>query len=276
MSCAPCPPSPRPGTRSTPRASPPPTWRRAASTVPTDPAERAAQMLPDPLRRLPLGRLHRASRSTASGSTSALAGSTPRPASVDEADVLIAPLVGLRMSLPRLHAAARRALDPRRRDRGADRGDAQRGDGPRRLGAAVPGGRRAGREPDSAEAALRQLRELISVMRLFKGGGIGLGPTPSPRPARATGAGSRPAPRPPAPGGYRLSEAEAASLAELAERSRRARIPTAPSPGRSGASRWAARGRPRWRASATTCSRCARCSTGRARSGHRCRCAPRR
>ncbi len=40
--------------------------------------------------------------------------------------------------------AARHAHRPRRLDRGAGRRDAQRGHGPRGLGAAVPGGRRAG------------------------------------------------------------------------------------------------------------------------------------
>ncbi|MGE5408700.1 MAG: hypothetical protein ACM3NV_08810, partial [Syntrophothermus sp.] len=67
-----------------------------------------------------------------------------------------------------------------------------------------------------AEGALNQLRELISVMRLFKGGGIGLGPYAfAPTGAQcwrriATGA---PAAR---PGGYRLSEAEADELAAFA------------------------------------------------------------
>ncbi len=61
-----------------------------------------------------------------------------------------------------------------------------------------------------------QLRELISVMRLFKAGGVGLGPyafapTGEDRWRRiATGA---PATR---PGGYRLSEEEAIELAEFA------------------------------------------------------------
>jgi hypothetical protein len=71
-------------------------------------------------------------------------------------------------------------------------------------------------EPDSAESALGQLRELISVMRLFKAGGIGLGPYAFAPTAEGhwrripTGA---PATR---PGGYRLNEDEAASLAAFA------------------------------------------------------------
>ena len=81
------------------------------------------------------------------------------------------------MPLRAAAAAARDADRPRRQRRGADRGDAQRGDGPRRLGAAVPGDRRAGASgAESAAEAMRQLHELISVMRLFKAGGVGLGP----------------------------------------------------------------------------------------------------
>ena len=62
----------------------------------------------------------------------------------EEADVLIAPLVGLRMPMPRLQLAAWDPDRPRRFDRGADRGDAQRGHGPRRLAAPVPCPGRAG------------------------------------------------------------------------------------------------------------------------------------
>ena len=73
-----------------------------------------------------------------------------------------------------------------------------------------------GEGTDSAEAALSQLRELISVMHLFKAGSVGLGPyafapTGEDRWARiATGA---PATR---SGGYELSEEEAIQLAEFA------------------------------------------------------------
>ena len=69
---------------------------------------------------------------------------------------------------------------------------------------------------EGAEAALRQLHELISVMRLFKGGGIGLGPhafAPTGEDCWRRIATGAPATR---PGGYRLSEAEAAELAEFA------------------------------------------------------------
>ncbi len=74
-----------------------------------------------------------------------------------------------------------------------------------------------GEGADSAAEALHQLADLISVMRLFKQGGVGLGPhafapTGEGRWRRiATGA---PAPR---RDGYRLDEGEAAELVALAE-----------------------------------------------------------
>src|SRR5665811_564561 len=71
--------------------------------------------------------------------------------------------------------------------------------------------------PDSAGTALAQLGDLISVMRLFKPGGVGLGPHAFVPGGEAgwrrlpTGA---PAPR---QGGYTLDQAEAEQLVELAE-----------------------------------------------------------
>ena len=151
-----------------------------------------------------------------------------------------------------------------------------------RAWAAPPGSRSTWPSPSrTPRAAPRppcsQLRELISVMRLFKGGGIGLGPyafAPTGEGCWRRIATGAPATR---PGGYRLSEDEA----ERAGRVRRPRwrpapTPTAPSPGRSAASRWAASARARSTGSATTCWRCARCSRATARSAPRCRCAPRR
>ena len=82
---------------------------------------------------------------------------------------------------------------------------------------------------EGAEAALQQLRELISVMRLFKGGGIGLGPyafAPTGEGCWRRIATGAPATR---PGGYRLGEAEAERADRVRRpRWRRARIPTAP------------------------------------------------
>lgn len=132
----------------------------------------------------------------------------------DEADVLIAPLVGLRMSMPRLQLPH----DVRivRADSIEAPVDAMRSEGmgraawePQYLAVAEqhPG--------EGAEVALQQLRELISVMRLFKGGGLGLGPyafAPTGEGCWRRIATGAPATR---PGGYRLSESEADELTEF-------------------------------------------------------------
>jgi len=135
---------------------------------------------------------------------------------VDDADVLVVPIVGLRMPLARLQlphgvelvrADAIDAPIEAMRSEGMGRSAWQ----PQFLAIAEQG-----EGPDSAAAALRQLGELISVMRIFKGGGIGLGPyafgpTGEGRWRRiATGA---PATR---PGGYLLSEEETTELSLLA------------------------------------------------------------
>jgi hypothetical protein len=150
----------------------------------------------------------------------------------EEADVLLAPLVGLRMSPPRLQlpdgvhivrADAVEAPIEAMRSEGMGRAAWQ----PQFLALAEQG-----EGQGSAEAAMLQLHELISVMHLFKAGGIGLGPyafapTGEGRWARlATGA---PAPR---AGGYDLDEAEALELAELASA-----LEARPDPG--GALAWA-------------------------------------
>lgn len=145
---------------------------------------------------------------------------------VDDADVLVAPLVGLRMPLPRLQFP--RGVQIVRADAFEAPVEAMRSEGmgraawdPQYLALAEQAS-----EDGSAEAALQQLRELTSVMRLFKVGGIGLGPhafapTGEGRWRRiATGV---PAPR---PGDYRLSEEEAGRLAELA-----AALESRPDPG---------------------------------------------
>jgi hypothetical protein len=69
---------------------------------------------------------------------------------------------------------------------------------------------------DGAEAAINQLRELISVMRMFKVGGIGLGPfafAPTGDDTWRRITTGAPATR---PGGYRLSEEEGGRLADFA------------------------------------------------------------
>ena len=147
---------------------------------------------------------------------------------------------------------------------------------------APPGSRSSSPSPSSTprkapRRRCNQLRELISVMRLFKAGGIGLGPyafAPTGEDCWRRIATGAPATR---PGGYRLSEARGrASWSSWPAPWRPAPTPTAPSPGRSAASRWAASARARSTGSATTCWRCARCSRATARSAPRCRCAPRR
>ena len=129
----------------------------------------------------------------------------------DDAEVLIAPIVGLRMPMPRLQLPH----DVRivRADSIEAPVDAMRSEGMGR--AAWEPQYLAVAEQDAeggVEAALQQLRELISVMRLFKGGGIGLGPYAF----APTGEGcwrriptGAPATR---PGGYRLDEEEAEEL----------------------------------------------------------------
>jgi len=134
----------------------------------------------------------------------------------EEADVLIAPLVGLRMPLPRLALA--KGVEIVRADAIEAPLEAMRSEGmgraawePQFLALAEQG-----EGSESAETAMVQLRELVSVMHLFKAGSVGLGPyafapTGEGRWARlATGA---PAAR---PGAYQLNEEEAVRLAEFA------------------------------------------------------------
>ncbi|MEZ5078747.1 MAG: hypothetical protein R2725_15060 [Solirubrobacterales bacterium] len=133
----------------------------------------------------------------------------------DDADVLIVPLVGLRMTEQRLQLP--RGVRIVRADSVEAPIEAMRSEG---MG-------RASWEPqylaiaeqqrgEGAEAALQQLCELVSVMRLFKSGGIGLGPyafAPTGEECwRRIGTGV-PATR---PGGYRLDQGEAKGLTEFA------------------------------------------------------------
>ena len=112
--------------------------------------------------------------------------------------------------------AARRAHRPRRLDRGPGRRDAQRGHGPGGLGAAVPGRRRAGSRRGHRRRRCGQLRELISVMRLFKGGGVGLGPYAFAPTGADSWRRSPPAPRRPAPAATASARARPSELAEFA------------------------------------------------------------
>jgi hypothetical protein len=133
----------------------------------------------------------------------------------DDADVLIVPIVGLRMSSARLQ------LPHGVRVVRADSIDApiesMRSEGMGRAAWEPQYLAVAEQDADSdAEAAIRQLRELISVMRLFKGGGVGLGPyafAPTGEGCWRRIATGAPATR---AGGYRLSESETSELGELA------------------------------------------------------------
>ena len=182
--------------------------------VPGDPGERAARMLNVFLASLWDG----CTEFTLDHQrlTQALAVLAAETRGAEEADLLVAPLVGLRMSCPSLQlphgvrlirADAIEAPLEAMRSEGMGRAAWE----PQLLALAEQG-----EGDDSAETALRQLRELISVMHLFKAGSVGLGPyafapTGEGRWARlATGA---PAAR---PGAYELSEDEAVRLAEFA------------------------------------------------------------
>jgi hypothetical protein len=148
---------------------------------------------------------------------SALAVLDAEAGDIDEADIVIVPIVGLKMPVARLQLPHGALLV--RADSFEAPIEAMRSEGmgraawePQFMAIAEQG-----EGADSAAAALRQLGELISVMRLFKGGGVGLGPhafapTGEGRWRRiATGA---PAPR---GDGYRLNEEETVRLVELAE-----------------------------------------------------------
>jgi hypothetical protein len=134
--------------------------------------------------------------------------------SADDADVLIVPIVGLRMSMGRLQlpngvrivqADSIEVPIEAMRSEGMGRAAWE----PQFLAVAEQG-------TENAEAALGQLRELISVMRMFKTGGIGLGPfafAPTGEDTWRRITTGAPATR---PGGYRLTEEEGGRLAEFA------------------------------------------------------------
>jgi hypothetical protein len=135
---------------------------------------------------------------------------------VDDAEIVVVPIVGLQMPLARLQLP--HGMQLVRADSFEAPIEAMRSEGMGRAAwepqfLAIS---EQGEGPDSAAAAMNQLGELISVMRLFKGGGVGLGP----HAFAPTGEGSwrRIATGVPAPrhGAYRLDEREAADLVELA------------------------------------------------------------
>lgn len=151
---------------------------------------------------------------------------------VHESDVLVAPLVGLQLPVGRLELPnGIRVLSAETVDAPIE---AMRSEGmqraawePQFLALADQG-----EGPEGTAEALRQLHDLISVLRLFKEGGVALGPHAfAPMGADkwrriATGAAAT------RPGGYRLTEAEVAELREFATL-----IEARPDP--QGALRWA-------------------------------------
>jgi hypothetical protein len=131
-----------------------------------------------------------------------------------DAEVLMVPLVGLRMPMPRLQLPH----DVRivRADSIEAPVEAMRSEGMGRAAWEPQYLAVAEQDPEGGvEGALQQLRELISVMRMFKGGGIGMGPyafAPTGEGCWRRIATGAPATR---PGGYRLSEEEAGELIEF-------------------------------------------------------------
>ncbi len=203
-----------------------PYLEQRGETVPAEPGERAARFLTvfmaglwDGCTEFSLDR---------DRLESALAVLDAEAGDVDEADIVVVPIVGLQMPVARLQLPHGAQLV--RADSFEAPIEAMRSEG---MG-------RAAWEPqflaiaeqeegaDSAAAALQQLGDLISVMRLFKAGGVGLGPhafapTGEGRWRRiATGA---PAPR---TDGYKLNEEETAQLVELAETLEARPDPTGP------------------------------------------------
>jgi hypothetical protein len=182
--------------------------------VPADPAERAARLLTVFLASLWEGCAEFAL--DPSRLESAIAVVDAEASSVDEAELLVVPVAGLKMPGMRLqlpHGAQLVRADAfdapveARRSEGMGREAWE----PQFFAIAELGGDAGG-----AGAALAQLRDLVSVMRLYKPGGVGLGPhafVPCGEGGWRRTATGAPAPR---PGGYELSAEEAAELAELA------------------------------------------------------------
>jgi hypothetical protein len=182
-------------------------------SVPADPGERAERMLTIFISALWEGSTEFSLDRARLDSALSMLDAEARDA--DDAEVVIVPVVGLRMSTARLQLP--NGVRIVRSDAIDAPIDAMRSEGmgraswePQYLAVAEQ------HEEEGAEAALNQLRELISVMRLFKGGGIGLGPfafAPTGEDCWRRIATGAPATR---PGGYRLSEEEAGELIELA------------------------------------------------------------
>jgi hypothetical protein len=179
--------------------------------VPADPGERSELMLTSFLAELWEGSAGFALDRERLEDQIALLDAESRDA--DDADVLVVPVVGLRMSNQRLQLPHGVRLV--RADSIEAPIEAMRSEGMGRA-AWEPQYLAVAEQESDAESALRQLQELISVMRLFEGGGVGLGPyafAPTGEDTWRRITTGAPATR---PGGYRLSEEEAAELAKFA------------------------------------------------------------
>jgi hypothetical protein len=182
-------------------------------SVPADPGERAERMLTIFISSLWEGSTEFSLDRARLDSALSMLDAEARDA--DDADVLIVPVVGLRMSVTRLQLP--HGVRVVRADSIDAPVDAMRSEGMGRASWEPQYLAIAEQHPEEgAEAALNQLRELISVMRLFKGGGLGLGPyafAPTGESCWRRIATGAPATR---VGGYRISEEEAGELVALA------------------------------------------------------------
>ncbi len=192
-----------------------PYLEQRGETVPAEPGERAACLLTVFMASLWDGCTEFAlDRERLDGALSVL---DAEAGDVDEADFVVIPIAGLQMPLARLQLPHGAQLV--RADTFEVPIEAMRSEGmgraawePQFLAIAEQG-----EGADSAAGALHQLRELVTVMRLFKQGGVGLGPYAF-APA-GEGRWRRIATGVPAPRGdrYRLDGEEAERLADFAD-----------------------------------------------------------
>lgn len=183
--------------------------------VPADAAERAARMLTVFLAGLWDGCSDFAlDRERLDG---ALAVLEAEAGDADEAEFVAAPLAGMRLPLARLrlpHGVQIVRDDVFEAPIEARRSEGMGRDPWERQFFAIA---ELGEEDGSAATALRQLHELVTVLHLFKAGGVGLGPFAYARAGEggwrrmATGAAAA------RPGGYQLDEEECERLAEFAK-----------------------------------------------------------
>ncbi len=191
-----------------------PYLEQRGETVPSEPGERAARMLICFIASLWDGSADFAlDRERLEGALTVL---DAQVGDVDEADLLVAPIAGLRMTGARLNLPS--GVQLVRADAIDAPVEAMRSEGMGRAAwePQILAVTEQGEGDESAAEALRQLHELVSVLRLFKPGGVGLGPHAFAPTGEghwrriATGAAA------PRDGGYRLNDEEAEQLVELA------------------------------------------------------------